>query len=98
MGNLRHKCVRWPLVNDTLVNDTMGFNLTTNSTFDFNEYINNEENFYYNGGLDPLLCGNSSDAGKCPEGYMCKKAGRNPNYGYTSYDSFGWPFWLSSAS
>ena len=28
----------------------------------------------------------------CPEGYMCMKAGNNPNYGYTSYDSFGWAF------
>ncbi|XP_061087082.1 sodium channel protein type 4 subunit alpha A isoform X2 [Conger conger] len=101
MGNLRHKCVRWPLVNDTFINDfnstmsfndTMGFNVTANSTFDFKAYINNEENFYYHGGLDPLLCGNGSDAGKCPEGFTCMKAGRNPNYGYTSYDSFGWAF------
>lgn len=23
---------------------------------------------------------------------MCLKAGRNPNYGYTSYDSFSWAF------
>lgn len=29
---------------------------------------------------------------KCPEGFTCIKAGRNPNYGYTSYDSFGWAF------
>ena len=28
----------------------------------------------------------------CPEGYVCLKAGKNPNYGYTSYDSFGWAF------
>ncbi|OCT63542.1 hypothetical protein XELAEV_18044638mg [Xenopus laevis] len=41
---------------------------------------------------DPLLCGNSSDAGKCPEGYICVKAGRNPNYGYTSFDTFNWAF------
>lgn len=27
----------------------------------------------------------------CPEGYTCIRAGVNPNYGYTSYDSFGWP-------
>uniref|UniRef100_A0A8B9HSH0 Sodium channel protein n=1 Tax=Astyanax mexicanus TaxID=7994 RepID=A0A8B9HSH0_ASTMX len=26
------------------------------------------------------------------KGYMCLKAGRNPNYGYTSYDNFGWAF------
>lgn len=29
---------------------------------------------------------------RCPEGYTCMKAGRNPNYGYTSFDSFGWAF------
>jgi hypothetical protein len=29
---------------------------------------------------------------KCPEGYQCIKAGRNPNYGYTSFDSFAWAF------
>lgn len=29
---------------------------------------------------------------KCPEGYECMKAGRNPNYGYTSYDTFSWAF------
>jgi len=29
---------------------------------------------------------------RCPEGYTCMKAGRNPNYDYTSFDSFGWAF------
>lgn len=29
---------------------------------------------------------------KCPEGFVCLKAGRNPNYGYTSYDNFAWAF------
>lgn len=28
----------------------------------------------------------------CPESYVCLKVGRNPNFGYTSYDSFGWAF------
>ncbi|KAM4624011.1 LOW QUALITY PROTEIN: sodium channel protein type 4 subunit alpha A [Polymixia lowei] len=110
MGNLRHKCVRWPITtNETfevfnstsIFNDTMAFNNTSdfnntaysNSTFDFIEYIENFENHYYlEGSLDALVCGNSSDAGKCPEGYTCMKAGRNPNYGYTSFDSFGWAF------
>ncbi|XP_009642504.1 sodium channel protein type 4 subunit alpha [Egretta garzetta] len=68
-------------------------NFTSNSTFDFEAYINDEANFYFlDGALDALLCGNSSDAGKCPEGYQCMKAGRNPNYGYTSYDTFSWAF------
>nr|AVX46624.1 sodium channel voltage gated type IV alpha A [Apteronotus albifrons] len=89
MGNLRQKCIRWPVSNNTL-----NYNTTVdNSTFDFTAYIENEENQYFlEGSLDALLCGNSSDAGNCPEGYTCMKAGRNPNYGYTSYDSFGWAF------
>ncbi|KAM6951086.1 sodium channel protein type 4 subunit alpha A [Aplochiton taeniatus] len=105
MGNLRNKCVRWPLpTNETFFDNfnltsststTMAFSNTlySNRTFDFKEYIDNIDNHYYlEGSLDALLCGNSSDAGNCPEGYTCMKAGRNPNYGYTSYDSFGWAF------
>uniref|UniRef100_A0A674AU84 Sodium channel protein n=1 Tax=Salmo trutta TaxID=8032 RepID=A0A674AU84_SALTR len=104
MGNLRNKCVRWPILNSTVFDDynstssldgTMSFGETSNSTipFDFKDYISNIENHYYlEGSLDALLCGNSSDAGNCPEGFTCIKAGRNPNYGYTSYDSFGWAF------
>uniref|UniRef100_A0AAR2KNV1 Sodium channel protein n=1 Tax=Pygocentrus nattereri TaxID=42514 RepID=A0AAR2KNV1_PYGNA len=41
---------------------------------------------------DALLCGNASDAGQCPEGFQCIKAGRNPDYGYTSFDTFSWAF------
>ncbi|XP_028928788.1 sodium channel protein type 8 subunit alpha isoform X3 [Ornithorhynchus anatinus] len=87
MGNLRNKCVIWPIrFNDSFLdNGTRGF--------DWDEYINNDSNFYtIPGMLDPLLCGNSSDAGQCPEGYLCMKAGRNPNYGYTSFDTFSWAF------
>lgn len=99
MGNLRQKCVR-SLDLSNSDNLTMLFNYTdingteaANSTFNFQEYIENPENHYYvPGHADPLLCGNSSDAGKCPEGYTCLKAGRNPNYGYTSYDNFAWAF------
>uniref|UniRef100_A0A8C5RAA8 Sodium channel protein n=1 Tax=Leptobrachium leishanense TaxID=445787 RepID=A0A8C5RAA8_9ANUR len=29
---------------------------------------------------------------QCPEGYICVKTGRNPNYGYTSFDTFSWAF------
>ncbi|XP_003786245.1 sodium channel protein type 4 subunit alpha [Otolemur garnettii] len=64
-----------------------------NYTFDWEAYISDEGNFYFlEGSNDALLCGNSSDAGHCPEGYECIKAGRNPNYGYTSYDTFSWAF------
>uniref|UniRef100_A0A6Q2YPE6 Sodium channel protein type 4 subunit alpha B n=1 Tax=Esox lucius TaxID=8010 RepID=A0A6Q2YPE6_ESOLU len=84
MGNLQQKCVRFSL------NTTMYIG---NDTWDYNEHINNEVNYYYFPGMkDPLLCGNSSDAGECPSGYTCIKAGRNPNYGYTNYDSFGWAY------
>uniref|UniRef100_A0A3Q3KBS1 Sodium channel protein n=1 Tax=Monopterus albus TaxID=43700 RepID=A0A3Q3KBS1_MONAL len=87
MGNLRQKCVFWPInINESyLANGSKGF--------DWTEYINNETNFYIlPDQTDALLCGNSSDSGRCPEGYTCMKAGRNPNYGYTSFDSFGWAF------
>uniref|UniRef100_A0A8B9S489 Sodium channel protein n=1 Tax=Apteryx owenii TaxID=8824 RepID=A0A8B9S489_APTOW len=73
MGNLRNKCVIWPInVNETFLDN------------------GSRANFYIiPGAPDPLLCGNSSD---CPEGYTCMKAGRNPNYGYTSFDTFSWAF------
>ncbi|XP_017160326.1 sodium channel, voltage gated, type VIII, alpha subunit b isoform X1 [Poecilia reticulata] len=87
MGNLRNKCVFWP------INMTEQYLENGSRGFDWNKYIYNESNFYFlPGALDALLCGNSSDSGRCPEGFMCMKAGRNPNYGYTSFDSFGWAF------
>uniref|UniRef100_A0A669QCM3 Sodium voltage-gated channel alpha subunit 1 n=1 Tax=Phasianus colchicus TaxID=9054 RepID=A0A669QCM3_PHACC len=104
MGNLRNKCLQWPPENFTLetnitsqLNSTIGENGTlVNSTvtpFDWKGYIEDESHFYFlEGQNDALLCGNSSDAGQCPEGYTCVKAGRNPNYGYTSFDTFSWAF------
>ncbi|KAJ8397033.1 hypothetical protein AAFF_G00010870 [Aldrovandia affinis] len=87
MGNLRQKCVIWP------INSTENYLSNGSKGFDWTAYIMNDTNFYFiPGQLDALLCGNSSDAGRCPEGYTCMKAGRNPNYGYTSFDSFGWAF------
>uniref|UniRef100_A0A3B4WUP0 Sodium channel protein n=1 Tax=Seriola lalandi dorsalis TaxID=1841481 RepID=A0A3B4WUP0_SERLL len=87
MGNLRHKCVFWP------INTTESLLANGSKGFDWDEYIMNDTNFYFlPGQADALLCGNSSDSGRCPEGYTCMKAGRNPNYGYTSFDSFGWAF------
>uniref|UniRef100_A0A3B4UNF4 Sodium channel protein n=1 Tax=Seriola dumerili TaxID=41447 RepID=A0A3B4UNF4_SERDU len=78
MGNLRQKCVR----------STRNWNLKWNFILFFSL-----DNFYkVEGAKDALICGNSSDAGKCPDGFDCLKAGRNPNYGYTSFDTFGWAF------
>uniref|UniRef100_A0A8C1RMG5 Sodium channel protein n=1 Tax=Cyprinus carpio TaxID=7962 RepID=A0A8C1RMG5_CYPCA len=52
----------------------------------------NNSTFFLDGAKDALICGNASDAGKCPDGFECMKTGRNPNYGYTSFDTFGWAF------
>ncbi|XP_058889704.1 sodium channel protein type 2 subunit alpha-like isoform X1 [Acipenser ruthenus] len=102
MGNLRQKCIRWPpaesgsnltfSLNSTMdVNGTV-LNLTENA-FNWTTYINDKTNYYFkNGHRDALLCGNGSDAGQCPEGFKCIKGGRNPDYGYTSFDTFGWAF------
>ncbi|KAM5265263.1 sodium channel protein type 1 subunit alpha isoform 10-T15 [Hipposideros larvatus] len=103
MGNLRNKCVLWPPTNTSLEEHSIEKNITVdyNGTFvnetviefDWKSYIQDSRYHYFlEGVLDALLCGNSSDAGQCPEGYMCVKAGRNPNYGYTSFDTFSWAF------
>lgn len=68
MGNLRNKCVRWPILNSTVFDDynstlsldaTMGFGETENSTVpvDFKEYISNI------GAFEPLrqvICSSTS--------------------------------------
>ncbi|KAL4623474.1 sodium channel protein type 4 subunit alpha-like [Arapaima gigas] len=93
MGNLRQKCVRSTAhcLNATIGNGTFFCNNKTWASI--NAFITEEENFYkIEGAKDALICGNSTDAGKCPDGFDCLKTGRNPNYGYTSFDSFGWAF------
>ncbi|XP_027647556.1 sodium channel protein type 5 subunit alpha-like isoform X1 [Falco biarmicus] len=90
MGNLRHKCVRdytkFNSTNGTLYLDGRMWNTSE-------EFLSDPVNYFIkNGTEDVLLCGNSSDAGACPEGYICLKAGENPDHGYTSFDTFGWAF------
>ncbi|KAM4697979.1 LOW QUALITY PROTEIN: sodium channel protein type 2 subunit alpha-like [Rhinophrynus dorsalis] len=101
MGHLRNKCVRWPPEYEPNItsyfNSSAGINGSyiniTLNPFDRDEYIQQERNFYFlPGSRDALLCGNSTDAGQCPKGYVCMKTGRNPNYGYTSFDTFSWAF------
>ncbi|XP_053926631.1 sodium channel protein type 2 subunit alpha [Cuculus canorus] len=90
MGNLKNKCLFWP-ENSTSFQQYLA--LYSNGTeFNWMAYIGNTSNFYRVGQNDYLLCGNSSDAGKCPEKFICVKAGKNPNYGYTSFDTFSWAF------
>uniref|UniRef100_A0A671XGQ0 Sodium channel protein n=1 Tax=Sparus aurata TaxID=8175 RepID=A0A671XGQ0_SPAAU len=81
MGQLKHKCMLIPA------------NATNISNVNWTKVAENESNFYYlPDKRDPLLCGNGSGAGACPEGYSCQKGGDNPDFGYTSFDSFGWAF------
>nr|XP_029135548.1 sodium channel protein type 4 subunit alpha-like [Labrus bergylta] len=94
MGNLRQKCVRSTAhcFNDTLPTNT-SFVCNNKTWASLKDFVNDEDNFYkVEGAKDALICGNGSDAGKCPDGFDCLKAGRNPNYGYTSFDTFGWAF------
>uniref|UniRef100_A0A8V1A9L1 Sodium channel protein n=1 Tax=Gallus gallus TaxID=9031 RepID=A0A8V1A9L1_CHICK len=42
------------------------------------------------GTSDVLLCG--PGAGTCPPEHTCKQIGPNPDYGFTSFDTFGWAF------
>uniref|UniRef100_A0A7N6A6I8 Sodium channel protein n=1 Tax=Anabas testudineus TaxID=64144 RepID=A0A7N6A6I8_ANATE len=78
MGNLRQKCVRLPTNSSNITSDDPFLNSTLT---DINTTF-----------VDALLCGNGSGAGLCPEGFTCIKAGRNPDYGYTSFDTFSWAF------
>ncbi|XP_066090015.1 sodium channel protein type 7 subunit alpha [Saccopteryx bilineata] len=84
MGNLKHKCFRMPQGNETEILHNI-----TKHPCD----IRDTENFYYlEGNRDALLCGNRTDASQCPEGYVCIKAGGNPDNGYTNFDNFLWAF------
>ncbi|XP_066201105.1 sodium channel protein type 9 subunit alpha [Saccopteryx leptura] len=80
MGNLKYKCLKSSQINDTL-------NISDTDVSNYPDYF-----YFLEGSKDALLCGNSSDSGQCPEGYTCVKKGRNPDYGYTSFDNFGWAF------
>uniref|UniRef100_A0A3Q2P5V8 Sodium channel protein n=1 Tax=Fundulus heteroclitus TaxID=8078 RepID=A0A3Q2P5V8_FUNHE len=101
MGNLRQKCVLNPFLPPNNYTSEGAFNFSfyeDNSTNTRLSLCPTENYYYLPGQIDALLCGNSSDAG-----YLLITiniiiiiiifiAGRNPNYGYTSYDSFSWAF------
>nr|AIW80048.1 voltage-gated sodium channel Nav1.7 variant b [Mus musculus] len=84
MGNLKHKCFRKDLEQNETLESIMS---TAESEEELKRYF-----YYLEGSKDALLCGFSTDSGQCPEGYECVTAGRNPDYGYTSFDTFGWAF------
>ncbi|XP_042144936.1 sodium channel protein para [Ixodes scapularis] len=79
MGVLTQKCVIIPPANL--------------SDAEYASFIGNETNWAMDDdGMHPL-CGNSTGAKQCQEGYMCMQGiGENPDYGYTNFDTFGWAF------
>ncbi|XP_052752173.1 sodium channel protein para isoform X32 [Galleria mellonella] len=83
MGVLTQKCIK------VFPEDGSWGNLTDEN---WERFCQNETNWYGDAGEYPL-CGNSSGAGQCEPGYICLQGyGPNPNYGYTSFDTFGWAF------
>ncbi|KAH8420605.1 hypothetical protein KR009_011956 [Drosophila setifemur] len=85
MGVLTQKCIKkFPL-------DGSWGNLT-DENWDYHN--SNSSNWYSEDeGISFPLCGNISGAGQCDDDYVCLQGfGPNPNYGYTSFDSFGWAF------
>ncbi|KAJ8923861.1 hypothetical protein NQ315_010443 [Exocentrus adspersus] len=85
MGVLTQKCIKnFPM-------DGSWGNLTDEN---WENFVSNKTNWYFDQDKGEIpLCGNSSGAGQCKPGYTCLQGyGDNPNYGYTSFDTFGWAF------
>ncbi|XP_034184270.1 sodium voltage-gated channel paralytic isoform X10 [Osmia lignaria lignaria] len=82
MGVLTQKCIK------NFPEDGSWGNLTDEN---WERFVSNETNWYVDESKNMPLCGNSSGAGQCLPGYTCLQGyGDNPNYGYTSFDTFGW--------
>ncbi|KAL4238010.1 hypothetical protein ACF0H5_002721 [Mactra antiquata] len=78
-GRLRNKCVF-----------DMGDNATDEEWY---LWVNNPTYWYPPDEDTKLMCGNSTSntTGICPANYSCiQRIGENPNFGYTSFDNFGW--------
>ncbi|KAK3600469.1 hypothetical protein CHS0354_013028 [Potamilus streckersoni] len=83
VGIMRQKCVK----------KVPQFNATESYSYAqyYNDFIKNTSNWYHGDGTDYLICGNVSGTRSCPTDYIClPNIGENPNYGYTSFDHFGW--------
>ncbi|UJR10951.1 hypothetical protein I4U23_015136 [Adineta vaga] len=84
MGVLRQKCV--PSF-DSFLNSSTGLNQS------YKSYLKDLDNetYWYQENQNYVLCGNASGTTKCPVGYVCwKDRGINPDFGYTSFDNYGW--------
>ncbi|XP_052766775.1 sodium channel protein type 4 subunit alpha B-like isoform X5 [Mya arenaria] len=81
-GRLRNKCI-------LNVGENLGPNVTDEV---WTNFTLNTSNIYKLDSGEFLVCGgNVSTGGQCPEGYECLQyIGENPNFGYTSFDNFGW--------
>ncbi|OPJ85262.1 hypothetical protein AV530_011714 [Patagioenas fasciata monilis] len=81
-GNLRQKCIS---------NSTEARKIY-NKTYESYEMFANDTVYFAKkeGTSDILLCG--VGAGVCPPDYICLKIGPNPDYDFTSFDTFGWAF------
>ncbi|XP_054027249.1 sodium channel protein type 5 subunit alpha-like [Dryobates pubescens] len=90
MGNLTSKCVLTDVTyNDSLCRDAKIYSPNNGGKF----YSFFDICYRMNKSSEILLCGFSSDSkNECPKNYSCKKIGKNPDFGYTSFDHFGWAF------
>ncbi|XP_061443234.1 sodium channel protein type 5 subunit alpha-like [Rhineura floridana] len=80
MGNLKYKCVHNSYLNVSVNQDSC-------MPEDPEMYQKVKDS------SDILLCGYTSNGtSECQTGYFCRKHGGNPDYGYTSFDHFGWAF------
>nr|CAD7591351.1 unnamed protein product [Timema genevievae] len=77
MGELRNKCVK-------VVEAVNG------SDIEWHQWVWDEDHWLFNVNEDPVICGNTTGARHCPEGYFCVQVGENPNHGYTNFDNFLW--------
>ncbi|CAM1295090.1 para (predicted) [Pycnogonum litorale] len=81
MGMLTRKCILIPPMN---ISDD-----------EYVAFVSNNTHWYANDDGTYPVCGNSTGADHCENSshYSCLQGfGKNPNYGYTSFDSFGWAF------
>ncbi|CAF4283364.1 unnamed protein product, partial [Rotaria magnacalcarata] len=101
MGVLRQKCVP---TYELFLNNSKISNSRSNTSYDFYlKELDNEKcciifffpqiftaNWYQQDDIY-VLCGNSSGSIRCPDGHVCwKDRGISPDYGYTSFDNYGW--------
>ncbi|CAF1331232.1 unnamed protein product [Adineta ricciae] len=87
MGVLRQKCV---LSYESFINMTHMITNEFNMSYEYYRHEINNSTYWYQEDEGFVLCGNASGSRKCPDGYVClKNLGINPDYGYTSFDSYG---------